>query len=245
VPFYQLIDIAKSFGTKQVLEGINLEINQGETLVILGGSGSGKSVTLKILVGLIIPDSGKLLFEGQDITRLRERDYYPIRKRVSYLFQGGALFDSMNVYQNLAYPLLEHTNLTHRQILPLVRESLNRVELENVEDLYPSDLSGGMMKRVALARAIINKPEIILYDEPTTGLDPLTTQAINQLIRKLQRELDITSVVVTHDMSTTRYVADRLAFLEKGKLAFNGTLDEAKLTTHPVLRAYFQGGSVE
>lgn len=222
-----------------------MEVHKGETLVILGGSGSGKSVTLKTLVGLIRPDSGQLLFEGQDITRLKERDYYPIRKRVSYLFQGGALFDSMNVYQNLAYPLLEHTKLSHRQILPMVRESLDMVELDSILDLYPSDLSGGMMKRVALARAIINKPEIILYDEPTTGLDPLTTQSINQLIRKLQRELSITSVVVTHDMSTTRHVADRLAFLERGKLAFKGTLAEAQNTKHPVLRAYFQGGNLE
>lgn len=243
--FYQMTDIAKSFGTKKVLQGITLEVTKGETLVILGGSGSGKSVTLKLLVGLLLPDSGQLLFEGKDITRLKEKDYYPIRKRVSYLFQGGALFDSMNVYQNLAYPLLEHTQLTHRQILPKVRESLEMVELDNILDLYPSDLSGGMMKRVALARAIINRPEIVLYDEPTTGLDPLTTQSINHLIRKLQKELSITSVVVTHDMSTTRHVADRLVFLEKGQLAFKGTLQEAETTTHPVLRAYLQGGNFE
>ena len=240
--YYQLREVTKSFGAKQVLNGVSLDIFKGETLVILGGSGSGKSVTLKILVGLLEADGGQVLFEDRDITHLREKEYYPIRKRVSYLFQGGALFDSMNIYQNLAYPLEEHRRLAPREILPMVRESLKMVELENIEHLYPSDLSGGMMKRVALARAIIDKPEIVLYDEPTTGLDPLTTRAINQLIRKLQRELSITSVVVTHDMSTTFHVADRLCFLDKGELAFSGTLDEASRTTHPVLRAYLSGG---
>lgn len=240
--FYQLNDIHKSFGTKHVLRGLTMDVRKGENLVVLGGSGTGKSVMLKMLVGLIEADSGQLLFEGDEITHLPERAYYPIRKRVSYLFQGGALFDSMNIYQNLAYPLLEHTDMTHEQILPVVRESLAMVELENIEHLFPSDLSGGMMKRVALARAIINKPEMVLYDEPTTGLDPLTTQTINRLIRKLQEELKITSVVVTHDMSTARYVGDRLAFLELGKLAFIGTLEEADQSDHPMLRAYLQGG---
>lgn len=239
---YQLIDVHKAFGQLKVLRGVNLTIPRGITTVILGGSGTGKSVLLKLLIGLIQADSGQLLFEDQDITKLSERDYYPIRKRVSYLFQGGALFDSMNVYQNLAYPLLEHTTMTHSEILPLVRESLAMVELSEIEDKYPADLSGGMMKRVALARAIITKPEVVLYDEPTTGLDPLTTKAINRLIRKLQHELSITSVVVTHDMSTTRHVADRLTFLERGLPAFSGTLDEAHQSDHPILKAYLEGG---
>lgn len=242
---YQLESIEKSFGSKAVLRGLNLTIKKGETLVVLGGSGTGKSVMLKMLIGLIRPDSGKVLFENRDIGHLKEQDYYPIRKRVSYLFQGGALFDSMNVYSNLAYPLLEHTDLKHEQILPIVRDSLARVELEKVEHLFPSDLSGGMMKRVALARAIINKPEMVLYDEPTTGLDPLTTQTINRLIRKMQKELDITSVVVTHDMSTAYHVADRLAFLEEGRLAFCGTLEEAKRSDHQMLKAYLEGGKLE
>ena len=243
--FYQLKQIKKAFGTNQVLNSIDLDIHKGETLVVLGGSGTGKSVLLKLLVGLLPADEGSIIFEGADITHMRERDYYPIRKRVSYLFQGGALFDSMNVYQNLAYPLLEHTDMAHDDILPIVRKSLKLVELEKIEELYPSDLSGGMMKRVALARAIINEPEIILYDEPTTGLDPLTTQTINRLIRKLQNELKITSVVVTHDMSTAFHVADRLAFLEKGVLAFTGTLDEARHSDHKMLKAYLRGGSLE
>ncbi len=240
--YFELRDVSKSFGEKHVLRGLNLDVQKGENLVVLGGSGSGKSVLLKLLVGLHQADSGTLLFEGQDITRLEESGYYPVRRRVSYLFQGGALFDSMNIYQNLAYPLREHTALRHEEILPRVRESLAMVELGDIEHLFPSDLSGGMMKRVALARAIINQPEIVLYDEPTTGLDPITTQAINRLIRKLQRELGITSVVVTHDMSTAHHVADRLAFLESGSLAFLGTLDEARATDHQLLRAYLQGG---
>jgi phospholipid/cholesterol/gamma-HCH transport system ATP-binding protein len=244
-PYFQLRDIHKSFDDNQVLRGIDLEIMRGQNLVVLGGSGSGKSVLLKLLIGLHQADRGTLLFEGNDITHLSERAYYPIRKRVSYLFQGGALFDSMNVYENLAYPLLEHTSMRHRDILPEARRCLKLVELEKIEHLYPSDLSGGMMKRVALARAIINRPEIVLYDEPTTGLDPLTTQTINRLIRKLQAELDITSVVVTHDMSTAQHVADRLAFLERGQLAFVGTLDEAYVTDHSLLKAYLRGGTLE
>ena len=243
--FYALRDVKKAFGPKEVLKGISFEVYKGESLVILGGSGTGKSVLLKSLVGLLTPSSGQIIFEGRDISHLSEREYYPIRKRVSYLFQGGALFDSMNVYQNLAYPLLEHNKMSHEEILPIVRQSLKRVELENIEHLYPSDLSGGMMKRVALARAIINEPEIILYDEPTTGLDPLTTQTINRLIRKLQRELEITSVVVTHDMSTTYHVADRLVFLEKGHLVFCGTLKEAERSEHELLQAYLKGGRHE
>ena len=245
MPLFQLQDIKKSFGAKQVLRGVDLTVNTGETLVVLGGSGTGKSVLLRMLIGLIPADTGKILFEGKDITHLKEREYYPIRKRVSYLFQGGALFDSMNIYENLAYPLREHTEMSHEEILPIVRESLARVELEKVEHLFPSDLSGGMMKRAALARAIINKPEVILYDEPTTGLDPMTTQTINRLIRKLQDELEITSVVVTHDMSTTRHVADQLAFLENGRIAFRGTLEEAERSDHRMLNAYLTGGRFE
>lgn len=242
---FSLENIHKSFGKHAVLRGVDLDIQKGETLVILGGSGSGKSVTLQLLIGLLQADKGRLLFDGEDITHLQEKAYFPIRKRVSYLFQGGALFDSMNVYQNLAYPLLEHTKMTHREILPIVRKALDRVELSGIEDKYPSSLSGGMMKRVALARAIINEPEVILYDEPTTGLDPLTTQSINKLIRKLQRNLNITSIVVTHEMSTAFYVADRLAFLEAGEMAFHGTLEEAHNSDHPTLSAFLKGGSHE
>ena len=238
-------DIHKGFGPKQVLRGISLDVRKGENLVILGGSGTGKSVTLKLMVGLLQADSGSVLFDGADITHLTEKNYYPVRKRVSYLFQGGALFDSMTVAGNLAYPLRAHTTLSEEEISQKVRTSLERVELHDIEHLHPSDLSGGMMKRVALARAIINEPEVVLYDEPTTGLDPLTTRAINHLIRKMQRELNITSVVVTHDMSTANFTADRLAFLLDGKLAFLGTLAEAYKSEQATLRAYLEGGAHE
>ncbi|MCB1049542.1 MAG: ABC transporter ATP-binding protein [Acidobacteria bacterium] len=243
--FYELRNVSKSFGSKQVLSDIDLEITRGETTVVLGGSGAGKSVLLKLLIGLIQPDTGEILFEGQDIGHLKESQYYAVRKRVSYLFQGGALFDSMNVLQNLAYPLLAHSALSDEEIRERARESLEMVELENVEHMFPVDLSGGMMKRVALARAIINHPEMILYDEPTTGLDPLTTRTINKLIRKLQRELKVTSVVVTHDMSTADFVADKLSFLHQGEFAFSGRIEEARASDHPLLRAYFWGGHHE
>ena len=200
---------------------------------------------LKLLIGLIQADSGQIIFEGQDITHLAERAYYPIRKRVSYLFQGGALFDSMNVYQNLAYPLKEHTDMSSPAILAKVQDALTKVGLKDIEHLSPSDLSGGMMKRVALARAIINEPELILYDEPTTGLDPITTHTINELIRKMQSDLNISSVIVTHDMPTVHRCADRLAFLDKGVIAFIGSLEEARLSTHPKLRAYFEGEAID
>lgn len=238
---YQLKNVRKSFGDNHVLRGIDLEIREGETLVVLGGSGTGKSVLLKILIGLTQADEGAVVFDGKDITHLKEREYYAVRKRVSYLFQGGALFDSMNVFNNLAYPLRAHTTLRDPEILPVVQKSLARVELGEIEHLFPTDLSGGMMKRVALARAIITEPEVILYDEPTTGLDPLTTHTINAMVRKMQCELKVTSVVVTHDMASALFVADRLAFLDQGRLVFSGTPREARDSDNPLLRAYLGG----
>ncbi len=238
---YRLEQIHKHFGDNHVLRGIDLDIRRGENLVILGGSGSGKSVMLKLLVGLLTADKGKIYFDGNDITQLPEKGYYPIRTRVSYLFQGGALFDSMNVYQNLAYPLKAHTDMSSQDILAQVKDALKKVGLEEIEHLFPGSLSGGMMKRVALARAIINQPELILYDEPTTGLDPLTTHTINELIRKMQKDLQISSVIVTHDMPTVYRCADRLAFLDEGCMVFIGTIEQARQSTHPKLRAYFQG----
>jgi phospholipid/cholesterol/gamma-HCH transport system ATP-binding protein len=234
--------IHKSFGPNHVLQGVDFSIKKGETLAILGGSGTGKSVILKIIIGLLTPEKGTVIYKERNITALKEKEYFSIRKEVSYLFQGGALFDSMNVFENLAFPLRQHSSMSDPEIEEKVKISLDRVGLEQVEHLFPPDLSGGMMKRVALARAIINHPEVILYDEPTTGLDPLTSHTINELIVKMQRDLNITSIVVTHDMSTVFHVADRLAFLQDGKISFLGTLNQAQACPNETLCAYLKGG---
>jgi phospholipid/cholesterol/gamma-HCH transport system ATP-binding protein len=237
-------DLHKSFGGKQVLRGVNLEVREGETLVILGGSGSGKSVLIRHAIGLLTPDRGRVIVDGTDLTGLSEDDLVPVRKKVGMLFQGGALFDSMDVFENVAYALREHTDLSEEEITSRVREKLERVELEaGVEDLMPSDLSGGMRKRVALARSIALEPRAILYDEPTTGLDPITAHRINLLIRNLQRTLNVTSVVVTHDIQSAYAVGDRIAFLYEGEMVFVGSVEEARNSRDPRLRLFLSGGS--
>jgi len=229
----------KGFGENKVLRGVSLAVRRGETLVILGGSGSGKSVLLKHTIGLMVPDRGRVIVDGMDLTGLSEEDLMPVRKKVGMLFQGGALFDSMDVFENVAYALREHTDLPEEAIVARVRSKLGLVELdESVEIRMPSDLSGGMRKRVALARAIALEPEGILYDEPTTGLDPITARAINALIRNLQRTLKVTSVVVTHDIASAFMVGDRIAFLFEGEMSFVGTVAEARTSPDPRLRAF-------
>jgi phospholipid/cholesterol/gamma-HCH transport system ATP-binding protein len=238
-------DLHKSFGGNPVLRGVDLTVPEGETMVILGGSGTGKSVLLRHTIGLLVPDRGRVLVGGTDLTGLSEQDLVPIRKQVGMLFQGGALFDSMDVFENVAYPLREHTDLSEDQIETRVREKLDLVELDPaaVESLMPSDLSGGMRKRVALARSIALEPRAILYDEPTTGLDPITAQAINAMIRSLQRTLRVTSLVVTHDIASAFTVGDRIAFLFGGEMVFVGTVDEARRSPDPRLRAFLTGGN--
>lgn len=238
-------DLRKSFGSKEVLKGIDLSIQKGETVVILGGSGSGKSVLIRHTIGLHRPDSGEVWVDGTEISGFSEDDLMPVRTKIGMLFQGGALFDSMDVYENIAYALREHTDMTEEQISGRVREVLDLVELESVESLAPSDLSGGMRKRVALGRAIALSPQGILYDEPTTGLDPITATAINNLIRTLQRALNVTSVVVTHDIKSAFTVGDRVAFLYDGKLRFVGTMDESRQSTDPRLQEFLRGGITE
>jgi len=233
----------KSFGDKHVLRGVDLEITKGETVVVLGGSGSGKSVLIRHTIGLHRPDSGEVWVDGEEISSYPEEDLMPVRQKVGMLFQGGALFDSMNVFENIAFSLREHTSGTEEQIAARVTEVLNLVELEGVEELTPSDLSGGMRKRVALARAIALSPQGILYDEPTTGLDPITADAINRLIRSLQSALNVTSVVVTHDIQSAYAVGDRIAFLYDGTLRFVGTMDEATNTTDTRLREFLEVGT--
>jgi phospholipid/cholesterol/gamma-HCH transport system ATP-binding protein len=242
-PFIGYEDLHKSFGAKAVLKGVNLQVLEGETLVILGGSGSGKSVLLRHTIGLLSPDRGRVTVDGTDVTGLAEEELVPVRKKVGMLFQGGALFDSMDVFENVAYALREHTDLSEEEIASRVREKLELVELDpGVEGLMPSDLSGGMRKRVALARSIALEPRAILYDEPTTGLDPITAHAINLMIRSLQRTLNVTSVVVTHDIASAFQVGDRIAFLHDGGMVFVGSVEEARKAADPRLRMFLTGG---
>ncbi|MDX1643057.1 MAG: ATP-binding cassette domain-containing protein [Thermoanaerobaculia bacterium] len=226
-PIYRLVEVRKSYGDKVVLDGLDLELPRGKSLVIMGRSGSGKSVTLRLMDGLDKPDSGQIFFDGEDIAPLRERELYSMRHRVAMLFQSGALFDSMNVYDNLAFQLRRHTDAGPEEIRQRVDRALEMVELEDVDEKMPSALSGGMRKRVALARSLIINPEVVLFDEPTTGLDPLTSATIAKLIRNIQRRLEMSSVVVTHEIPLARRVGDLVAFLEDGEAAFVGTWEEA------------------
>ena len=236
----QFENVWKRYAKRDVLAGVDLAIRKGEVLCILGPSGTGKSVALRHINGLTKPDAGDVKVFGESIVPLDEEQLSPIRRRLAMLFQGGALFDSMSVEQNIAFPLKEHTDKTSEQIAEAVAEKLKMVGLPGIQKKMPAELSGGMRKRVALARSIALEPEIILYDEPTTGLDPLTSEKIAQLIVDLNIRLQTTSVVVTHDIVTARTVADRLAFLYQGQFQFLGTFDEASRGGHPVLQDYFR-----
>lgn len=240
--FLRFVAVHKGFGAKAVLRGVDLAVATGETCVVLGGSGSGKSVLIRHAVGLHRPDSGEVWVDGVEISRLDEDELLETRKKVGMLFQSGALFDSMTVRENVSFALEEHTDWDDEQVLARVDEVLGLVELENVLDLMPSDLSGGMKKRVALARAIALAPRAILYDEPTTGLDPITANTINRLIRSLQEKLGVTSIVVTHDIHSALTVGDRIAFLHDGTILFHGTTEEARAADVPRLRSFLQGG---
>ena len=239
-PFIRYVGLRKSFGPKEVLCGATLDVPVGETVAILGGSGSGKSVMLRHTIGLHRPEAGKVWVDGQEISELDEEDLLPVRKKVGMLFQAGALFDSMTVFDNVAFALREHTDWTEERIETRVGEVLGYVELDKVEALMPADLSGGMRKRVALARAIALAPRAILYDEPTTGLDPVTAMTINDLIRSLQQRLGVTSIVVTHDIHSAFCVADHIAFLDEGRISFYGSVAEAKASGIPRLRSFLE-----
>jgi len=238
-PVVELRAVSKAFGEKVVLDAVDLAVARGEVLVILGGSGSGKSVTLRHMNGLTQPDAGDVLVEGVEVSRLAEEELGAIRRKVGMLFQMGALFDSMTVFENVAFALFEHTTMTGEEIAARVVEVLGFVDLgPDVLPLLPSSLSGGMKKRVSLARTIALKPDVLLYDEPTTGLDPVTAMTINRLIVDLNSRLATTSVVVTHDIASALFVADRIAFLEKGRFAFVGTPGEARSSDVAALRAF-------
>jgi phospholipid/cholesterol/gamma-HCH transport system ATP-binding protein len=243
-PFVEFQDLYKAYGSKEVLRGANLQVYRGEVLVILGGSGTGKSVTLRHMLGLEAPDSGRVIVEEEDITDLPEEELYRVRKKFGMLFQSGALFDSMTVFENVAFPLREHTDMSDEEIARAVREKLELVNLPNTENLMPVDLSGGMRKRVGLARSIVLDPKVILYDEPTTGLDPITSQTINDLIVDLQTKLSVTSIVVTHDIHSAFSVGDRIAFLNQGVFEWVGTMDDARDSDHPKLREFLKASAV-
>lgn len=243
-PFVEFQDVFKAYGRKQVLRGASVTVFRGEVLVILGGSGSGKSVTLRHMLGLEAPDSGRVIVEDEDITELPEEELYRIRKKFGMLFQSGALFDSMTVFENVAFPLRQHTEMSEEEIVRAVREKLELVNLPNSEHLMPVDLSGGMRKRVGLARSIVLDPKVILYDEPTTGLDPITSQTINELIVDLQAKLNVTSVVVTHDIHSAFSVGDRIAFLHQGVFEWMGQMDQARDTDNPRLRDFLKASAV-
>lgn len=223
----EINDLHKSFGSKKVLQGVNLVIEKGETLVIIGRSGCGKSVLIKHIVGLLQPDKGFVKVEDRIVSELKQSELYELRKKFGFLFQGAALFDSMTVEENVSLPLIESKNgFTLSHIKKIVEEKLSIVGLEGILNLKPSELSGGMKKRVALARALVTDPEYILYDEPTTGLDPIMSDSIDQLIKDLAEKLKVTSVVVTHDMYSVKNVAAKVALMNEGVIYFSGKPDE-------------------
>jgi len=242
-PVIEFRQVRMTFNHIPVLTGIDLAIRPAETVTIIGGSGSGKSVMLKLIVGLFKPEAGQVLIEGEDITPLTEDQLLRVRKKIGMVFQNSALFDSLSVAENIAYPLREHTVMSEQEIRERVRETLSLVGLEGVEEKDPAELSGGMRKRVALARAIALAPRIILYDEPTTGLDPTNTEKINELIVDMDEKLGVTSVVVTHDMRSAFKISDRIALLHKGRIAAAGTPREIESSDLPLFREFIAGST--
>lgn len=240
----QVIDLYKAFDGNQVLKGANIEVKRGESMVVIGGSGSGKSVLIKHIIGLLMPDSGKVLISGKDITTMNESELNEIRKKFGMLFQGAALFDSLSVWENVGFGLRQHTKKKNDEIRSIASEKLRMVGLAGIEDLMPSELSGGMRKRVGLARAIAMNPEILLYDEPTTGIDPIMADAINDLIIDMKNKLQVTSIAITHDMVSAYKIADRIAMLYKGTIIETGTPDEIKNTKNEIVKQFITGSAV-
>lgn len=238
----ELINLKKSFGANQVLKGVNLKIENGKTTVIIGSSGCGKSVLLKHIIGLLKPDEGQVLVDGEEVSKMNEKELYKMRNNIGFLFQSAALFDSMSVGENVGVGLKENTNTTQEEINRIVSEKLELVNLKGTENLMPSELSGGMKKRVGLARALASSPHYILYDEPTTGLDPITSDTIDKLIDTVARKsnLKVTSVVVTHDIFSVYEVADQVAMMYEGLVHFEGTPKELESTSDPIVREFLE-----
>ncbi|MFZ5800282.1 MAG: ABC transporter ATP-binding protein [Candidatus Omnitrophota bacterium] len=239
----EVINLCKSFNHHRVLDKLNLTIQTGETKVIIGRSGCGKSVLLKHIVGILKPDAGTIKIDGVDLSGLNEKGWNEMRMGIGLVFQGGALFDSLSVADNVAFVLNEYTKLPKAEIRQRVKDSLALVGLKDIEEMIPADLSGGMKKRVALARALCMRPKILLYDEPTTGVDPITADAVNNLINEMRDKLKVTSIVVTHDMNSAYKVADSIAMLYHGKIIAEGTAKEISTTTHPVVNQFIHGAA--
>lgn len=237
----EIKNIYKNFNSSKVLKGLSLNIADGETKVIIGRSGCGKSVLLKHIMGVLRPESGEITIDGKNIAKISSKELNKLRMRMAMVFQGGALFDSLTVGENVGFTLYEYSKLDRREIEHRVEESLCNVELCGIDRLMPSELSGGMKKRVAIARALCVKPEIILYDEPTTGVDPITADSINELIRSLHDKLKVTSIVVTHDMKSAYRIADKIAMLYQGKIIAEGSAEEIQQTNHPVVYQFING----
>lgn len=237
----RLVDVYKSFGQKHVLEGFSLDVPEGETMAIIGATGSGKSVAIKHIVGLLEPDSGTVFVDNKEVPKLSRAELYALRSKIGYVFQFAALFDSMTIGDNVAMGLRKEHKLTEKEIAARVTESLALVDLPGVETKFPAELSGGMRKRVGIARGIARKPKYILYDEPTTGLDPITSAVIDQLMVRMREKLGVTSIVITHDMRSAYTVGSRIAMLYEGKIRQVGTVEEIKHTEDPIVRQFIEG----
>ena len=242
-PVIEFVDVHKSFGKQKILNGLSMRIPKGWVTSVIGRSGTGKSVTLKHIMGLLRPDKGQILFDGNDVTRMREREVYQMRKRYGFLFQEAALFDSMTVFDNVAFPLREHTRKSRAEIAEVVRKKLEIVGLTAAEQKFPSQLSGGMRKRVGLARAIALDPEIILFDEPTSGLDPVVTDAVDQMILSTQDQLHVTMVVITHDVNSMFKISDKIIMLHEGSVRAAGSKDDIRNSADPMVQQFLQGRS--
>ena len=236
-------DVRKSFGEKVVLDGVSLTIGAGECFFIIGSSGVGKSVLIKHLIGLLQPDGGEILLDGKDVTRLREEEFYPVRMRCAMVFQNATLFDSMTCEENVALPLRKHRGLSHTESLVEARRRLDQVRMQQFKDAYPAELGDGMRKRVAIARALTLDPAYVLFDEPTTSLDPVSARRVDQMIRELCDELHVTSVVVSHDLTSIFSIADRIAMLYKGAVRMLGTPNEFRRTDDPIVQQFIQGNA--
>lgn len=240
----EVIDVHKSFGELHVLRGVNLAVEKGESMTVIGGSGSGKSVLLKHIIGLLFPDRGRVIVDGQVLNDLDDYSLNELRKKFGMLFQMAALFDSLSVWENVGFSLKQHTKMSNREIRTVATEKLALVGLKDIEDKMPVELSGGMKKRVGLARAICMNADIILFDEPTTGLDPIAADAINDLIVDLRKKLGVTSVSITHDMHSAYKISDRIAMLYKGEILEIGTPEQIKNTENPIVRQFITGSAI-